>query len=48
MERDALWGRVVIAKYGSVWASALSLYRGLMEFTFGKVLGRGGTLSVIC
>lgn len=48
MERDALWGRVVIAKYGSVWVSALSLYRGLMEFTFGKVLGRGGTLSVIC
>lgn len=48
MERDALWGRVVIAKYGSVWASALSLYRGLMEFTFGKVLGRGGTLLVIC
>lgn len=48
MERDALWGRVVNAKYGSVWASALSLYRGLMEFTFGKVLGRGGTLSVIC
>lgn len=48
MERDALWGRVVISKYGSVWVSALSLYRGLMEFTFGKVLGRGGTLSVIC
>jgi len=47
MERDALWGRVVVARYGSVWAGALSLYRGLMEFAFGKVLGRGGTLFSI-
>lgn len=47
MERDDLWRRVVVAKYGSVWAGPLSLYRGLMEFAFGKVLGRGGTLFSI-
>lgn len=31
----------------AVWAGALSLYRGLMEFAFGKVLGRGRTLFSI-
>ncbi|KAK7840555.1 ubiquitin carboxyl-terminal hydrolase 25 [Quercus suber] len=55
MERDALWRRVVDAKYGSMFwgrgggggVGALMVCRGLIAFAFGRISGRDWTVFVV-
>ena len=45
MERNALWRRIIEAKYGSMWWGWCS--KGLMGLVYGNISERGGKTFIL-